>query len=37
MNGIRFVEHVGEASIQVARRKAEKLIKTFVRTKKATK
>lgn len=37
MNGINFVKHVGQASIQVARRKAEKYIKTFVRTKKATK
>jgi peptide deformylase len=37
MNGVRFVDHVGEASVQVAKRKAEKFIKTFVRTKKATK
>ena len=37
MNGVRFVEHVGDASVQVAKRKAEKFIKTFVRTKKAIK
>ena len=37
MNGVRFVEHVGDASVQVAKRKAEKFIKTFVRAKKATK
>jgi peptide deformylase len=37
MNGVRFVEHVGEASVQVAKRKAEKFIKTFVRAKKAIK
>ena len=37
MNGVRFVEHVGETSVQVARRKADKYIKTFVRAKKATK
>ena len=37
MNGVRFIEHVGDASVQVAKRKAEKFIKTFVRAKKATK
>jgi len=34
MNGVRFVDHVGPATLNVARRKQQKLIKKVVRKKK---